>query len=83
MDHLDPFVLLFGYEDNGVAFSAIESHGFHMGIMAERDLPHPFHRVLDVAPPDSRQGETGDDQDSDQQGTEKKPFHRSTSQKVF
>jgi hypothetical protein len=83
VDHLDPFVLFFGNEDDGVAFGAIESHGFHMGIMAESDLPHPFHRVLDVAPPDPRQGEAGDNQDSDQKGTEKNPFHRSTSPKVF
>jgi hypothetical protein len=80
VDHLDPFVLFLGDEDDGMAFGAIETHGFHVSIMAESDLPHPFHRVLDVPPPDSCQGEAGDNQDSDQQKKEKKPFHCSTSQ---
>jgi hypothetical protein len=60
MDHLDPLVLLFGNEDDGVAFGAIEAHGFHMGIVAESDLPHPLDRILDVSSPDSAQGNPGD-----------------------
>jgi hypothetical protein len=81
MDHLDPLVLLFGNEGDGVAFGAVEAHGFHVGLMAESNHPHPLHRILDVAPPDSRQGEAGRGQDSDQQEPEKKTFHRSTSMK--
>jgi hypothetical protein len=83
VDHLDPLVLFFGYEDDGVAFGAIESHGFHMGIMAEGDFPHPLDRILDVAPPDSRQGEAGEGQDPAQEEPKKKSFHRSTSLKKF
>jgi hypothetical protein len=52
VDHFSCLVLFLRDERKGMAFGTIESHSFHMGIMAEGDLPHPFHRVLDVTAPD-------------------------------
>jgi hypothetical protein len=63
--HFGLLVLFRGYKGNGMTFCTVEPHGFHMGIVTESDLPHPLNRILDVSSPDSRQGEAGDDQDSD------------------
>jgi hypothetical protein len=52
MDHFGGLVLFLRDKCNGMAFGAIETHGFNMRIMAERDFADPFYRKFNITAAD-------------------------------
>jgi hypothetical protein len=83
VDHLGRFVLFLGHKGNGMTFSAVEPHGFHMGIVAESDLSHPLYRILDVSTPDSSQGNSGEEENSRQEQSNHEFPHSPPPSKLY